>query len=370
MTTDWQAIRGEFPALSNWTYLNSATFGQMPRRATEAVARHFGHRDEQACSDFLSWFDDADRIRGAAGKLIGCQAEDVAFITNTSTGLATVVAGLDWKPGDRAVTLADEFPNFLYLPALLDRFGVEFVQTPWENFQEAITPRTRLVALSSVHYTTGFRPPLADIARLLHERGALLFVDGTQSVGALRMNVGEIRPDVLAVHGYKWLLSPTGAGFLYVRPGLRERLPANVVGWRSHKTWRDVANLHLGAPEFKTDAEKFEGGMLDFPALYAMEASINLMLEIGPEEIERRVLGLAATLRGMLRDLGAAVRDDDSQIVAGRFDGRDVPALARELKARRILVAARHGHLRVSPHFYNNEEDLARFERELRGLLG
>jgi len=369
MNVDWDAVRREFPALDHWTYLNTATFGQLPRRATEAVARHFAHRDELACGDFLAWYNDADRLRAKIGRLIGCSATDIAFVPNASTALGLMLAGLDWHPGDRVLTLEHEFPNNLYAPGSLQRFGVEMIAVPWERLYESVDARTRLVVLSSVNYSIGFAPPLAELADFLHARGILLFVDGTQSVGALRFDVARIRPDMLAVHGYKWMLSPDGVGFFYIAPELRERLQPNVVGWRSHWDWRNVDNLHHGAPEYPSTAEKYEGGGLSFALLYAMEASVELILEIGPEAIEQRVLGLAQMARGILRELGASVADGASPIVAARFENHDVSALARALKEQRVLVAARRGHLRVSPHLYTNEQDLEIFQRTLGSLL-
>jgi cysteine desulfurase / selenocysteine lyase len=366
---DWAAVRREFPALEHWTYLNTATFGQLPQRATEAVARHFAHRDELACWDFLAWYDDADRLRAKIGRLIGGAHSDIAFVPNASTALSLLLAGLDWQSGDRVVTLEHEFPNNLYAPGVLERFGVEMIACAWERFYETVNARTRLVVLSSVNYNTGFAPPLEELADFLRSRGILLYIDGTQSVGALRFDVRRIQPDMLAVHGYKWLLSPNGAGFFYIAPQLRERLQPNVVGWRSHRDWRNVDNLHHGVPELSDTAERYEGGFLAFALLYAMEASVDLILEIGPEAIEQRVLELAAAARGILRELGASAADNNSQIVAARFENRDVSALARALKEQRVLVAARRGQLRVSPHLYNNEQDLEVLERALRALL-
>jgi cysteine desulfurase/selenocysteine lyase len=365
MSVDWEAVRREFPALSNWTYLNTATFGQLPRRGAEAVAKHFEHRDELACSDFLDWFDDLERLRGKIGRLIHCTAEDIAFIPNASTALGILLSGLDWRPGDRILTLEHEFPNNLYAPGLLDRQCVEPVECTWERFYDSVDSRTRLVALSSANYNTGFAPPLPEVAAFLRERNVLLYVDGTQSIGALTFDAGLIQPGMLAVHGYKWMISPNGAGFMYVHPGLRERLRPNVLGWRSHRDWRNVDNLHHGVPELTPSAEKYEGGWVPFPLLCAMEAAVDLMLEIGPEAIEKRVLGLAAKAREMLREKGASVQECRSPIIAARFDDRDVSKLARELKEKRVLVSARRGQLRVSPHFYNNEADLERLGRAL-----
>ncbi|MCW5976888.1 MAG: aminotransferase class V-fold PLP-dependent enzyme [Bryobacteraceae bacterium] len=374
MTVDWQAARREFPALENWTFLNTATFGQLPRRAVEAVNRHFQHRDELACWDFLDWFDDADRIRGAAARLINCRAEDIAFVTGAAPALGMLVAGMHWSPGDRVVTLRDEFPNNLYYPALLGESGVEVVETPWEQFYDALTPNTRLAIMSTVNYTSGFRPPLREVSAFLRQRDIPLYLDGTQSVGALCFDAVEIQPAMMALHGYKWLLSPNGAGFMYVHPDFRKRLAPAVIGWRSHKNWRQVDNLHHGAPEFVEAAEKYEGGMLAFPLLYAMGASLDLMLELGPANIQSRVMELAAKTRDLLRGLGGKLLYDekpyyDSTVIAARFEGVDASRLARELKARRVQVSARHGNLRVSVHFYNSEDDLARLEENLRALL-
>jgi selenocysteine lyase/cysteine desulfurase len=370
MATEWGEIRGEFPALAEWTYLNTATFGQMPRRAAEAAARHFARRDELACTDFMQWFRDADSIRARIAEFICCQAADIAFIHNASAGLSLLLGGLDWKTGDQIVTLEDEFPNHYYYPSHLRGCGVEFVETAWGGFYDSLTPRTRLVAISTVNYSTGFRPPLEEISETLRRRGILLYLDGTQSLGALQFDVSRIRPDLFAVDAYKWLLSPNGAGFMYVSPELRERLAPAVIGWRSHRDWRNHENLHHGAPQFATEAEKYEGGMLPFALLYAMDAVIEMMQAIGPERIERRVMELAGKTQDVLRGAGAVLLADscphyDSQIVTARFAGREAPAIARELQARKVLVAARHGHLRVSPHFYNDETDLARLAEAL-----
>ena len=371
MSTDWQAWRAEFPALAEWTFLNTATFGQMPRRAVAAAMRHFERRDRFACADFMDWFDDADRIRQLCARLVHAQPSDIAFIPNASTALSLLLGGIDWKPGDRFVTLQDEFPNHYYHPLFLSGRGVEFVETCWDRFYDAITPRTRLVAISMLNYATGLRAPLAEISAFLHQRGVLFYVDGTQGLGALEFDASRLQPDVLAVHGYKWLLSPNGAGFMYVSPAVRRWLAPSVIGWRSHRGWRDHDNLHHGAPEFKTEAEKYEGGMLTFAVLYAMAASIEMFLEIGPAAIERRVMDLVEKTRSVLREAGAVLLSDryphyDSPIIAAQFEGTDPSALALRLEGNRVLVAARHGHLRVSPHFYNDETDLEQFAVALR----
>ena len=174
----------------------------------------------------MEWFDDADGIRDSVARLIHATADDIAFIPNACAGLSLLMGGIDWQPGDRVVTLENEFPNHYYYPTFLGARGVEFVETPFERFHESITPRTRLVAISMLNYSTGFRPPLIEMARFLRERDVLLYVDGTQGLGALQFDVSSVRPAMLSVDGYKWMLAPTGAGFLYVDPAVRAWLAA------------------------------------------------------------------------------------------------------------------------------------------------
>ncbi len=367
---NWSTVRAEFPALAHWTYLNAATYGQLPVRATEAVARHFAHRDELACTDFLNWFDDADRLRGKLGRLFHATAEDICFIPATAHALSLLLNGVDWKPGDRLVTLLPEFPNNVYFPALLAQRGVEFVETPWAGLYDAVNERTRLVLVSAMNYSTGFRPPLVELGRFLRERGVLFYVDGTQGAGAVRLDIQAIDPDILAVHGYKWMNAPGGAGFAYVAPRVREWLPPMVVGWRTDRNWRQVNQLNQGAPEISNLAEKYEGVLLPSALLYALEASVDQMLELGMDRIEARNLELSSLLRAKLTTLGASFADEGpSPIVAAQWAQREAAELAASLKQERIVGSVRHGHLRLSTHFFNDEQDIERCVSHLAKVL-
>jgi len=356
--SDWCRLRAEFPALENCTYLNTATFGQLPRRGVDALMHHLRRRDRYACADFLSWFDDVDRIRESCARLVNCTAADIAFVANAATGLAYLMQGLDWKRGDEVLTLDGEFPNQLYQAVPAHRLGATFRTVPWSDLYGAINEQTRVVMLSTVNYASGFRPPIDKISQYLTERRVLLYVDGTQSIGALQFDVQEVRPSMLCVDAYKWLMSPNGAAFVYIDPQLRDRLPATTVGWRSDVGWRDVDRLNPGTPNFIASAEKYEGGMISFPCIYAMGAAVDMLLEVGPARIEHRVLELAESTRSMFTELGAEVNNDKSQIVTAWIPGCDAAALARMLKEKSIVLSVRCGRLRVSPHFYNSETDI------------
>lgn len=365
MTPDWNALRATYPALQKWTYFNTATYGLLSEQTTEAVNRHFAHRDEYACADHVHWFDDIDRTREKVARLIGATAADIGFMANASTALSLFLSGIDWRPGDRVVTLADEFPNQIYHASLLK--DVELVVVEAERLFDSIDVRTRAVLMSQVNYSTGHRPPIEQIGPWLRERGVPLYLDATQALGALTLDVAKVRPAMVSVHGYKWLLSPNGAAFFYVSPELRGRLEPHVVGWRSHEDWRNVDRLHHGAPVLVGAAERYEGGMPAFPNLYAMDAAVERFLDIGPATIENRVLELSAFLQAKLEALGGVqILHRNSPITAAVFEGRPAGELAAALQKHRIVTAARHGALRISVQFYNNEEDVERLVRYCR----
>jgi selenocysteine lyase/cysteine desulfurase len=155
---------------------------------------------------------------------------------------------------------------------------------------------------------------------------------------------------------------------MYVSPELRAWLKPNNIGWRSDRRWRDVDCLHHGPPDFKQSAERYEGGMLNFSCIYAMGASVDWILELGPSQIEQRVMELADECSQILESAGATIDYKGSPILAAKFEERDASQLSVALKEKGILTAARHGRLRVSVHFYNNAEDLERLEKALKTL--
>ena len=376
---DWLALRPRFPALRGWTYLNTAAFGVIPTTAAEAIQAHFADRNESAALDFLTWFDRLDRLREKIARLIGARPGDIGFCGNAGTALAWLLHGLDWRAGDEILGVDPDFPNNSYAPRMLDEAGVrcrtvraEPGRFDVERFLSALSPRTRLVLLSSVDYATGVRTPLETLAPELRRRGVLLAVDGTQSVGVLRHDVAAVPCDYLIVSAYKWMLAPPGTGFFYAPPATRERLKPTLVSWRSDRRWRNVNMLHLGRPELPDEAAAYEGGMQPFALLLALEGSLDLILECGPERIERRALGLARECREILAAAAGAVLADtderyDSAIVTAAFPDRDLADLSRKLEEERIAVSVRRASLRVSCHFFNSRDDLRLLAAALQG---
>jgi selenocysteine lyase/cysteine desulfurase len=342
----------------------------LPRAAKEAACAHFARRDSGAALDFLEWFDDLNGMRVRIARLIHCSSDDIAFVPNAGCALALAISSVDWTGGDEMLTLHHEFPNQLYGHASVSARGVE---CDWPDLEAQVSERTRLVAISTVNYTTGLRPDLGRLVEDLRKRGIVVYLDGTQSAGALEFDCAAMAPDFFAVDTYKWMISPNGATFIYVNPQMRKRLRPNVLGWRSDKDWRNVTSLHHGAPRFGETAEKYEAGMLPFASLYGMDASLRLIEEIGIPRIEERVLALAGLLRNELAGMGAEFYHSDgeclpSQIVTASLPGVDSATLAKKLAEQSINISARRAYLRISPHFYNNEEDIAILIAAIRQL--
>ena len=371
--------------LAEWVYLNAATFGPVPKRALFAAQKQLERRNREPCLDFLGWYDEADRVRANAALLIGAQRDDIGFIPNAGAGLSWVLNGIDWRPGDQIVGLEDEFPNNLYAPMMLERRGgrpsdVEFVAAPGgdefsiDHLVSLINDRTRLVLLSLVNYSTGLKPPLAVITEAVRSKGGMVCVDATQGLGALEVNVDSLDLDLLLCHCYKSMLSPAGAGILYASQHAREQLHPSVFSWRSHKTWRDVDQLHHGAPELPDQTAAYEGGVLNFAGIAAMGAVFEWLLELGPSQVYARVEQIVGQSKDALRKAGGELIADqkphfDSSIVTAQFPGVNASELSKALLERKVAVAARKGRLRVSPHFYNNEHDIERLEAALAEVI-
>lgn len=370
----WLRVRSLFPVLQQWAYLNTAAFGALPTPAREAVQAHFAARDARAALDFLDWYDRLDGLRAKLAGLIGAQPADIGFCPSAGAALSWLLRGIEWRAGDEILTSADEFPNSLYAPMALSAQGVRLRKLPAagrrvspDELLDALAPRTRLVVLSTVNYSSGLRTPLREVAPELRRRGVLLCIDGSQSVGALRHDIEEVPADFLMVSGYKWMLAPPGAGFFHAPQATRAWLPPSIVSWRSDRRWRDVDHLHHGSPEPPDEAAVYEGGIQPFALLFALEASVDLILACGPEAIERRVLGLAAIAQALLEQRGGVLPEGagGTPIVAAAFPGRDLAALCGRLRERRVAASLRQGSLRISPHFFNSEEDLERLDEAL-----
>jgi selenocysteine lyase/cysteine desulfurase len=380
--TDLEALRRQIPVSGHLTYLNHAAIGSLTRAAADRMS---SAAEEVAATGDRGWperNEEVERVRGLAARLLGArETHEVAFTGNTSEALSAVAFGLDWHDGDNVVGPEPEFPSNLYpWMAISEVTGrrVEYRRVPERggrvdagDLAAAMDERTRVLAVSWVQYASGHRVDLRALESACRERGALLVADAIQGVGALALDAERSGLDVCALASHKWLLGPEGVGLLYVSDRVVESLRSTRRGWRSV-----AGRYEWGAidPAPAPGALRFEAGTLNVYGIHALGGSLDLLLGLDAEAVERRVLALAERAARGLTQRGftlAAPRTpaEVSGIVAGAPPKRSAEELAQALAERGVIVSARAGRLRVSPHVYNTEEEVDRLFAELDPLL-
>lgn len=368
---DWQEIRKQFPATEHQAYLDTAGYGPGPLPVRRAVEGAIAEWSEGRGDWRHDWEAQGERAREAYAAILGVQPETIALLPAMSVGAGQVAECVPFERGANLVVGAEEFRSNMLPWTLQERRGFEVRRVPFrdhglelDDFERAIDARTALVAVSSVQSATGYAAPLEDIAALCRAHDARLFVDGTQSVGALRFPIAAA--DFVAVAAYKWLLAPRGAAFLYVRPERMDELHPIAANW---KTPADPYEDYYGdAPALAEGARRFDVS-LAWPIWVGAAAAAAYVLEVGVERIEERDLALAERFRAGLPDAGLEPLlppERSSQVVSLRVP--DPEAVQRALKESHVVAAVRHGLLRTSFHFYNDESDVDRALEALAGL--
>ncbi len=353
----------------NRVFLDHARVAPIPRRAREAVEAFTRDACEHGTAHYDEWMAHAERVRERFARLVHAEPGEIAFVKNTSEGLSLVAEGLDWKPGDNVVVPDIEFPSNVYPWWNLKPRGVEtrFVRSvdgrvPFDDLVKQTDDRTRLVSVSSVEFHSGFRNDLNRIGAFCKDRGILFCVDAIQSLGCLPMDVKRDGIDFLAADGHKWLLSVEGLGGFYVSKDALEHLRPVLVGWDSVVDAHNFLDYDF---TLRPDARRFEEGSFNVMSLYALGASIGLLQEIGIDIIEDRVLGLGDRLLEEVRrrnlTLFSSPRPDERSGIVSFDLPADPDAFKTYMADHRVTLTVRGSRVRLSPHAYNNEDDLGRF---------
>ncbi len=367
-------IGNAFPQDENVIYLNHAGVGPWPARTRDAVKAFAETNVIRGAAEYPEWLRRETRLRDRLAELIQADSrDDVALIKNTSEGLSFIAYGLPWKEGDEVIINSAEFPsNRIVWESLAHRFGVTIRdvdlddgETPEQALLAAFTPRTRLLAVSSVQYGSGLRMDLAPLGRACKERGVLFCVDAIQSLGALRFNRSVVDPDFVVADGHKWMLGPEGLGVLWCRPSLLNLLQPSQYGWHMIENAGDYSRKEW---EVASTARRFECGSPNMLGIHGLEASLTVLQDdAGLELVERGVLENAALLMDAISQepdlelLSPASEERRSGIVTFRASGdRDSQALYRRLMQQGVICAGRGGGVRFSPHFYTPTEKLHR----------
>jgi selenocysteine lyase/cysteine desulfurase len=372
---DVEALRRtEFPwaARGDRVYLNHASTGPLPARTLRTLSTWSDMRGEPWRITDEMEFDVMDRARDLAARLVGARADEIALTTNTSHGINIAARCLPLRAGDVVVSSDREFPANVYPWMALEREGITYERVPCTSTglpdEEAIVhaldrPRVRVLTLSWVSFATGHMVDLERLGRACREREIYFVVDAIQGVGVRPLDAQRCHVDILACGGQKWLLSPWGTGFAYVRRDLVRQLQPREVGWLAVRGSRDFNRLVDYDLSWYDDARRFEVGTLPYQDLAAFCASIEMLLQVGIACISMHVTELVNEIMARMRSAGATVvTPDDASHRAGIVTVRvKNPDRASERLARAgIVCSLREGAVRLSPHLYSNDDDIAR----------
>ncbi len=369
LRTFFEKWRAEFPVTKSYVYMNHAGVAPLSRRVRDAMVGFVEDATVNGAVNVDSWTETVEMCRSVAAQLINADATEIAFMKNTTQGILIAANGIDWCQGDNVVTTAVEFPANVY-PwwSLKERYGVQTCMVPerdgrihLEDIIEAIDERTRVVTISHVEFASGYRNDIKAIGEICRERDVWFVVDAIQSLGAIEVDVKSSHIDILAADGHKWLLAPEGAAIFYCAKDKLERLINTNVGWASVVNPREFLDYDLTQ---KPDATRFEEGSYNSIGLYGLKAAIDLLLEIGVSNIETRILELTSGLIKGLNAKGYRVitpKSDSERagIVVFESDHYTPAELFALLNERNIITAERGSGVRVSPHFYNTELEIA-----------
>jgi len=373
---DFAAIAAQFPIKSRRAYLNNASIGPMSEPVLAAVNAFLDDVRGNGRNNYPIWCRYSEQqIKARVARLIGARADEIAFVKNTTEGLVTVANGLDWRAGDNVVLPRFEYPSNVYCWMRLAQFGVSIRwvepqegRVPVEAIAAAIDGRTRLVSLSAVQFSNGFRHDLAATSELCRRRGVLLCLDAIQWVGALALDLSQLGVHFLAFGGHKWLLAPIGTGIFYCSADALNQLSPPHVGY--HTVEKGEAHLDYDLTAYRPGAARFEAALENFPGIWGLDAAVKILLGLGPRRVQEHILDVTAYAAEGLRSRGWQIAspwqaNERSGLLSFFSPAADADDLEMRLRAAGIDVAVRDGKLRASPSYYNDRDDIDRLLQAL-----
>ena len=380
---NFETIRLDFPPLKKLrAYMDTAFVGLMSKQVKAAHENFLEERFQfgpfPMDKTILGvWMDKTEEVRKKLAMFLGARESEIAFTYCTGCGSNIALNGIDWKKGDNAVIDDLEYPTDFHILNVLRKKGVEIRIARHENgavspdkFESLADKRTRAFVVSHISYLNGFRHDLKKLADIVHAYGGYLVVDSAQSIGGIKVNVKDEAVDFMSGIPYKWLNGPNGIGFLYIREELIPLIAPDRLGWASTNDFSSMETMESNPlPE---TARRYEYGTLGFESVYGLDASLDYINRIGMDVIEQRNLKLVHMLREQLQSHNVTFftpEENRSPILT--FFTENEQFIGKKMKENNIIITARRkkkGHVRVSPHFYNNEEDIEVFMRAFSSI--
>jgi selenocysteine lyase/cysteine desulfurase len=367
-------VRRQFGIRARYAYFNHAAVSPLSARVARAMK---GQLDEQVLHGGVAedlWEERAEEARAEAARLLCSGSSEIALVDNTTHGLNLFARGVSWKRGDNVVLPRVEFPANVYPWLSLKERGVRLKFVPEcdgrivvEDIERAIDKRTRVVAISFVEFSSGYRNDLRRVGKICRDRGCYLVVDGIQGVGALKLDVKKCLIDGLSCGGHKWLLAPQGTGIFYCSSRVLKDLTHPMPGWMSVVGWEDYYEFNYS---LYPDCRRYESAQKNLIGTTGLLESLKIINRLTIEDIEQRVISLTDRLCEMLETRGFQVfsprGSGEKSGIVSFFPGRyDAKAVQEALLKKGFVTSARQGRIRVSPHFYNTFDEIERLVKAL-----
>ena len=360
----------EFPWCSGTTYFNNASIGPLPERTRVVVDQLVAEKMTPYSIDDRELFAGLADTRSTIARLINADVDEIGLTTSTTLGLNIAAQALPVESGEIVLLPDREFPANVYPWKRLESRGVGVELAPptaegWpdEDYlcDRVTDAEVRVLAISLVQFSNGYRANIARLGEACRSNDCYLVVDGIQGIGQTAFDVSATPVDMVACGGQKWLLSPVGSGFVYVRKGLLERLEPTFVGWLAFEGTDDFTRLTEYEYELRNNARRFEVNTLPFQDLLGMNESVKLLLEFGKPEIEAWLRAVREPLvdaarAGRLRLVSPVENENSSGIVC--VAPTKLSECHQQLKEEVVTVALREGALRLSPHCYNTPDEM------------
>ncbi len=370
-----------FPIAKKSIFFAHAGVTPLPRAVANAVI-DYTEQSASAPQEFAEVLHDIKQARIACAQFIGAQPDEIALLGPTSLGLSLFANGIPWEAGDEVICYANDYPANVYPWMDLVRKGVVVRYLEPERIGEitpelvaaALTPRTRMVALASCSFFTGYRIDVDAIGKLLHDKGVLFSVDAIQTLGAFPLSVEHV--DFLSADAHKWMLGPLAIGIVYVKKKHFDLLRPTLLG-----AWNVLSPNFITQEEivFHPTGQRYEPGVLNIGGVYGMKAAIEMVMEVGQEKIGARLLELKKQIVGQLEPMGFEIIPptsgaNASGITTFRHPTVSMAALFALLEKNGIIASLRYNragveYIRLSPHFYNTSAEVDRVMEVLRGGL-
>lgn len=372
-------FKDQFPQAEDICYLNHAAVSPWPKCTADAVCKFAQENMIRGAQGYLNWLKEEQKLRSNLKLLINAEStEEIALAKNTSEALSIIAYGLDWQAGDEIIISNQEFPSNRIVWESLSDLGVKLIvadivkNPPLLAITQLISPKTRLVSISSVQYATGLHIDLEQLSTCCREKNILLCIDAIQSLGVIPFDQEKIQADFIVADGHKWLMAAEGLALMYIKKKHIQNLKLHQYGWHMVENRGNYDSVEWTPAK---DASRFECGSPNMIGIHALNASLELILDIKVSRIRKltqeKILFLIEnlkTIKGITFNSNT-IPPIMSGILNFSIEGSRSDQLYQELMKSGVICAHRGGGIRFSPHFYTSEESLRNAVSILKNIL-